>query len=40
MCDDDACASRHYAAEGFLDQRFGFAVEVAGGFVEGEDLWV
>jgi hypothetical protein len=40
MRDHDAGASRHDALQRILDQRFGFAVERAGGFVEHQDARV
>jgi len=38
MGNDDARPSCHHALQRFLNQRFGFAVEVAGGFVKDEYL--
>ena len=40
MRDDDACASRHYAAEGFLNQRFGFTVEMTRRFIQNQNARV
>lgn len=38
--DDEARPAFHEAVEAGLDEAFGLAVEVAGGFVEDEDAWV
>ena len=32
--------SGHHPLQRILDQRFGFAVQVAGGFVQHQDTWV
>jgi hypothetical protein len=40
MRNDDTRPACHDTLQCFLYQRFGFAVEVAGGFVEDEDLRV
>ena len=38
--DDDAGPPGHDPLQGILDQRFGFAVEVAGGLIENQDARV